>query len=140
MFARDEHGNVKRKQPCQTPGCDHPNWHICLKGKPDTTAEILAERRKRGARKGGTLPYRSDAHREAISESQKERWRKVREANRARDEKIVSRYAEGEVSIRMLTEEFDLGYRAIVAVLKEAQKRGEITLRKRGVTLARRAK
>lgn len=133
VFARDEHGNVKRKQPCQTPGCDWPNFHVCLFGKPNSIPDILA----REAARVRTYGTRSQSHRDNISLSQLDRWARIKEANRGRDQKIVARYSEGNVSIKMLQREFQLGSRVISNVLSEAAANGEIVLRKPGVTLSR---
>ena len=47
VFPRDEDGNLLHKKPCQTEGCDHPNWHVCLVGKPDTFPELLKQPKHR---------------------------------------------------------------------------------------------
>ena len=135
QFARDEHGNIKKKQPCQTPGCNWPNWHVCLVGKPDTFPQLLNEEEK--DKRERRLPGpRTEAHREAIAEAQRERWARIRATYRVRDELMIQRYSEGAVSVAMLEKEFDIGKRVVLRVLKEAEEAGKITRRPPGLTLA----
>jgi hypothetical protein len=131
-FPRDENGNIKHKKPCQTPGCNWPNYHVCLVGKPDTTPRILRERAKI---QGRTMGERTSEHREKLAQSQRERWERIRERNRPRDEKIIARYMDGDVGVKKLQEEFGLGYRAISTILHEAAERGEIVIRPRGLNV-----
>lgn len=127
-------------KPCQTPGCDHPRYHVCLVGKPDTFPMLLGKdyKKPRSANKATrTGTARTLEEREALSEAQKARWAKVRLSQRSRNEQIVARYSEGNCSIRDLMEEFDVSLRAVTNVLYEARDAGLITVRKRGETIAK---
>lgn len=137
-FPRDESGKVKTKQACQTPGCDWPNWHICLVGKPDTFPQLLRSERVSRPRKSPGV--RSEEHRANISAAQTARWAKIKEANRERDAAIIDRYLEGDVGYIGLAKEFKVGKDRILRVLKEAEKEGKVTIRRRGRTLANGAK
>lgn len=129
-FARDESGAVKTKKPCETPGCTWPNWHICLVGKPDTTDYAALKRVGRAK-----MSERTEAHRETISQVQRDRYARLRELQKQRDKMIVDRYAEGGIGISQLMKEFDLGHRVISRVLHEAEDRGEIKMRRPGYNI-----
>lgn len=128
---------------CKT--CSHPNYHICLQDKPDLFPKLLREElvgyrrpgRVRGVR---NKSERSDAHRLAISEAQQFRWAQVREANRPRDEAIISQYAAGGVSIKDLSDKFKIGRNAVMIILKRAAAEGIIVMRLPGTTISNGAK
>lgn len=132
-FARDENGNVKTKQPCQTPGCDWPVWHICLVGKPDTTTDILQKEKR-----GGKRP-RTDTHQQALSDSLKESWTARRAAeekkNKKRDKKIIDRYNEGGIGYIGVAKELGLSGHAVLKVLKKAEADGKVVMRRRGANV-----
>lgn len=76
-FARDAQGNIKHKQPCQTKGCNWPNWHVCLdKTDPAHTRLHLPKRTTAGRKL-------SREHREAIAESQRARHARNRTLSNA---------------------------------------------------------
>lgn len=119
------------KTPCQTPGCNWPNWHVCLVGKPDLFPKLLRAEEKRDR----LMSPRTEEHKQAIAEAQIRRWERVREENRERDAQIVKRYAEGNVGIKPLAKEFGTGPGAVRRVLYAAQERGEISVRPKGQTV-----
>lgn len=131
-FARDENGEIKRKQPCQTEGCDWPNYHVCLVGKPNRFYEALKKRQIKGKR---VMSERTPEHREALAQAMRDRWERYRELNKHRNERIVARYKEGNIGVKGLQEEFGVGYRVISNVLHEAAANGEIVIRPRGKNL-----
>lgn len=138
VYARDENGEVKRKQPCQTPGCDYPNWHICLVGKPDTTQEILREQRKQ-KEKRPTFPTgpRSESHRQAHAAAMRDRWERI---NSQRDAEMVEYYKTNRVGYVKVAEVFGVSRSTAHKALKAAEARGEIVMRKPGRSIMRGAK
>lgn len=123
VFPRDEDGNLLHKKPCQTEGCDHPNWHVCLVGKPDTFPELLKQPKHR---RGFTM---TDEHRENISIANQHRW-ELR--NRARDNRMVAYYKENNVGYKQVGAHFGVSGSTALKALKAAEARGELTMRKRG--------
>lgn len=122
VFARDENGNIKTKKPCQTPGCDWPNWHICLVGKPDTFPKLLGQLKNKRRSFSG-------AHRASISAGQSERWARL---NRERDAKMIEYYKQGNVGYKDVAAKFKINGATALRVLKRAEARGELVMRKRG--------
>lgn len=165
-FPRNPDGSLKTKKGCQTPGCDHPNWHVCLVGKPDTTAEVLVEqarRRKepipdserqnrseaakkrwatdpRRRKRGGPITKEQESANK--SKASQIRWEKEREENRERDAKIVEIYTSPRrPSIRMIAKDFGMSDKTVRAVLQAAQERGEpVRILPPGTTLRNGAK
>lgn len=106
-FARDEHGNIKRKQPCQTEGCTYPNEHLCFVGKPDTlTARIreVLEAEWRGTKAGGRM---SEDQRARIAEAQRQRHAAQRLADLPRDLQIQEDLGKG-YSVKALARKWHL--------------------------------
>lgn len=142
VFPRDESGRLVSKKACQTPGCKHPNWHVCLVGKPDLFPKLLKEEeknpKKRAPREPGTNRgggSRSAEHQEALNQANIERWNRHHERNRDRDRRIVARYAEGGIGYMKIAEEFGISKDIALRVLNQAAARGEISMRKRGTTI-----
>ena len=120
---------------CETPGCDHPRWHVCLVGKKDHTNILLnREIRKKKNRRRRTDPMgpMSDEQRDSISAAQKKRWAEFRRNNEERDDALVARYKEGGVSISALAVEFNTSRNSVRTVLNTAEKEGRVVLRKQG--------
>lgn len=136
-FARNPDGSIKTKQPCQTPGCDYPNWHICLVGKPDTTQDILATETKRRTTAGRKMPPRTTTHLDALSLAQQDRWSQL---NDARNQKMAEFYKNNLVGYKRVAEEFGVAPSTAFKALKDAEAAGKITMRKPGRTLAKGAK
>ena len=82
----------------------------------------------------------SDAQKEAISESQKERWKRIKKERKALNDKIVSRYKEETIGTVALAEEFKVSRTRVLKALKEAAEEGRVTIRPRGHTISRGAK
>lgn len=128
------------KSGCTTPGCPHPSFHVCYFGRE---AQLLQETPIPGKSnkshpspyKGKNLGPRSDIARMNMSMVQQERQEMIRFHNRHRDAKIVAKYAQGDVSIRDLQEEFGLSRNGVRAILKRAEAKGEIKVRPRGTNL-----
>lgn len=134
VFARDENGELLRKKPCQTPGCHWPNWHVCLVGKRDTTTEVLAaqeERRKKINKKADPNKLKK------LADGRTARWERHREETRDRDEKIVARYKDGGIGFGKIANEFGLAYQTVRTIINRAAERGEVTIRKQGLTVQR---
>lgn len=79
-----------------------------------------------------SLPPRTESHREAISEANIERWRKV---NSDRDVKIVERYTEGNIGYRALAEEFSISYSTLINVMRKAKAVGAVVPRSPGTNI-----
>lgn len=132
-FARDENGEIKHKKPCQTEGCDWPNWHVCLVGKGDVDPEVLATySRRRGGTKGMKFGPRSDEYRANISSAQRDRWDRQ---NGARDKAIAEYYRDHNVGHVGVAEHFGVSRSTALKALKRAEARGMIKMRKRGLTV-----
>lgn len=132
------------KTPCKNEWCNHPNYHVCIKpGTPDLFPQLLGEmirKNKKGPWNKGLKGYkvgpRTQDHIDNITASQRERWERVREQNRHRDENIVSEYAKGGLSIKDLEIAFGISRNAVRAVLHRAQEAGLVVIRPVGVTKA----
>jgi hypothetical protein len=129
VFPRDENGKLLHKKPCQSEGCDYPNWHVCLVGKPDTFPQLLNE-----LQKGRTYSYRfTDAHRDNITAAQRDRWA---QRNAVRDRKMVEYYKNNHVGHKQVAQHFGVAPSTALKALKKAEARGEVEMRKRGLVLA----
>lgn len=109
-YPRNEDGSVKRKQPCAD--CDWPNWHVCPKRMgPDTFSSLV--RRKSGLKSYQQLAYfnRLNAHRDA---------------------EIIRRYRDDQWGYQQIMDHFKIGKNQTGRVLKEAEARGELVIRKPG--------
>lgn len=129
-FPKNEDGTLKTKVPCQTPGCDHPNWHVCLdKSDPEHTK----------VHSYGRVGM-SDSHRESISEAQKDRWAEIKAAREKVNAKIVARYRDEVVSTTTLAQDFGVSKTRVIKALKEAEAQGRVKIRPRGRNITQRAK
>lgn len=129
------------KTPCKNEWCNRPNYHVCIEpGTPDLFPELLgqiiAKQKRKGQpwNKGLKTGPRDQNYIDNITASARERWERVREQNRARDESIVSEYAKGGLSIRDLEMAFGMSRNAVRAVLHRAQDAGLVVIRPQGVT------
>lgn len=125
----------------QTEKCPRCGWfdgkrfHICIVPTVETavTREIEYEERVLTP----SRPLRN-SQREAISESQKERWRSV---NLERDTKIVERYMAGQdgsdtpISYTGLATEFGVSRSTIINVMKGAVAAGILEARSAGTNI-----
>lgn len=128
MFARDADGKVKHKQPCQTPGCGWPNWHICLdKTDPDHTKVIFPKREKR------SMP---ESQRLAISESQRQRHAERRALTKERDDLIIKHYVEGGMGMSAIASITGYAQSTVNKVLNQAQREGVLKIRPKNYTLS----
>lgn len=129
MFPLNEDGTLKRKQPCQTPGCDWPNWHICLdKTDPQHFAQAPMKAPKR------TM---SQAQKDAIAESQRKRHAERRALTQERDDLIIKHYTEGGMGMSQISSITGYAYSTINKVLTRAQREGVLKVRPKHNTLFR---
>lgn len=125
------------KTPCQTPGCSWPNYHVCLHGKEDRTADFpdLLKPYIPGQRRSGigssNFNYRSDIHRARLSAGARERWAPHHAANVDRNNKIVQDYTDG-LGMRELRAKYGIGHGTVVKILHDARDRGDVVIRTRG--------
>jgi len=101
-FARNEDGSIKTKQACQTPGCDHPNWHVCLGPVDRKGAEV-----KRPSAENFEEKFAQDpGHRERIREGMRKKHEARRllenEINRERDMMVVRDYDRGHSKAQLI--------------------------------------
>lgn len=121
---------LKKKQPCQTPGCNWPNFHVCLVGKPDTFPELLGMKPLRMRSMG----ERTQEHKDAMAESMRRVWA---EKNYHRDKRIIDLYLDGGVGYKTVAKHIGVDATTALRVLKRAEEKGLITMRKRGHTIAK---
>ena len=86
-------------------------FHVCVDASDPSHKKVRAIQKNRW-----TGP-RDAAYREKIAEAQTRRWAEVHERNRERDEKIVERYAVGDIGLKQLGREFNLNYRTVRDIL-----------------------
>lgn len=123
FFPRDEKGNLLTKTGCQTPGCDYPNWHVCLVGKESKFEEALENRRFRSSTGKG-----HGQNVGALVTGLSERWERHREENRERDANLVRDYEAGDVSVRAVSEKYGIAYQTARRIIVDAG----VEIRKRG--------
>lgn len=123
--------------------CRGPKYHVCLSGKEDTFPELLGEvRRKKSPAKvwrskgAGSRSSNQSPAQLANLKLGNERWVAKREADKERNERIISIYKSGHVSTVQIAKDFKLGRDTVLRVLREAQADGLLTIRKPGHTLA----
>ena len=124
--------------------CRGPKYHVCLDGKEDTFPELLGELPKpkrqpkvwRSSATSGGHRNQSQAQLDNLALGNRDRWDRKREADKFRDQKIIERYKTGGVGTMALAKEFKIGRDTVLRVLREAQARGVLTMRKPGHTLA----
>jgi GTP-sensing pleiotropic transcriptional regulator CodY len=119
------------RTPCQTEGCNWPNFHVCLVGKEDLFPELI----KNLPTARSTKYTRSIQHNLAVSESQKARWAAIHAKYEERDREIVELYAEGNISINKLAEKFNVGRFVIRRVLRQAEADGAVIIRPIGLNV-----
>jgi len=128
------------RTPCQTEGCNWPNYHVCLVGKEDRTHEFpellmahIPGQKKRASTAGlnGRSTYMSEAHIESIRRTQQANWAAHHAANAERNTKIVADYESG-LNIRQVREKYGMGHGSVIKVLHEARDRGELVMRTKG--------
>lgn len=117
--------------PCQTEGCGRPRFHVCTFGKPDLFPQLLGllYAGKLDRRFGG----RTAAHKEALRRSANARWAQHYAKNKERDDSIVERYAQGDIGMKPLANEFGLSYGATRLILQRAAAQGRIAINAKGV-------
>lgn len=76
--------------------------------------------------------FRTDEHRQAMSERASERWALQREKNAERDAEIVRLYKEEGKSIKQVGREFGIAYQTARDVLLRAEMQGKLKLRPKG--------
>lgn len=128
LFPRNPDGTLKHKEPCQTPGCNWPNWHICLdKSDPAHTAV-------RPLRQNRKMPQ---SQREAIAESQRQRHAERRALTKERDDLIIKHYTEGGMGMSAIASITGISQSTVNKVLNRAQREGVLKIRPKGYTISR---
>jgi hypothetical protein len=126
---------------CTRCGWKYPSFHVCMDmDNLPPLSKVMRELLYGPPKARRKLGPMTDAHKRAVSEGQRERWAKVRAKNEKLEQKVVERYKEGGVGINDLRDEFQMGKDRIMRILREAQARGEVTVRPRGHTLKTGAK
>lgn len=113
--------------PCQTPGCDHPNYHVCLVGKPDRFPELLKQEGKKSERR-----VVDDGTQSQHSIAAQERWARHREETVERDKQIIERYESSSISVTELARQFHMSKGTVLKILKKAG----VEIRRVGYTIA----
>lgn len=129
VFPRNADGTLKRRKPCQTPGCKSPNWHICLDVSDPAHKKVHAIRPKRAA-----MPA---SQRAAIAEAQRERHAIQRAFTKERDDQIIKRYVEDNLGMSNIAHQMQIAQSTVNKVLQRAQREGVLRIRPKGRTLFR---
>lgn len=129
------------RTPCQTEGCNWPNFHVCLVGKEDRSHEFpelqqayipgQKKRRPSEAGKNGRALYMSDEHRAKTSASAQARWASHHARNAERNKNIVKDYSDG-LNLRQLRVKYGIGHGTLVKILHDARDRGDVVMRTKG--------
>lgn len=75
--------------------------------------------------------------RDALQEAQKERWDRHREDTAKRDAELVEKYKQEGSGYRQLAKEYGISQSTVQKIVKEAEVRGEVVVRRRGHTFAK---
>lgn len=129
VFPRNPDGTFVHKKPCQTLGCKHPNWHICLdKSEPEHYAPgpMKAPKRKM-----------SQSQRDAIAESQRQRHAERRALTAERDNLIIKHYTEGGLGMAGIASVTGVAQSTVNKVLNRAARDGVLKIRPKNMTIAR---
>ena len=121
--------------PCRTDGCGHPRFHVCAFGKPDLFPQLLGQlkARKKQKNRGHWINNENlDEVLENMSLAQRDRREREKEENRERDNKVVDRYAKGDIGMHGLSKEFGIAVNVVRDILKEAEAAGRIAIRQPG--------
>lgn len=130
VFPRNPDGTLKHKLPCQTPGCNWPNWHICLDKSDPEHRRVHPPKRKKGRR----MP---ESQRLAIAEAQRERHAKLRQLTAERDNLIIKHYTEGNMGMSAIASITGYAQSTVNKVLHRAQREGVLKIRPKGYTVSR---
>lgn len=130
VFPRNPDGTLKHKKPCQTPGCDWPNWHICLdKTDPGYT-------QMHPVKKSKSMP---ESQRRAIAEAQRQRHAERRALTKERDDLIIKHYMDGS-GMSHISSNLGIAYSTVNKVLQRAQREGVLRIRPANFTYSRPAR
>lgn len=124
VFPRNPDGTLKHKQPCQTPGCNWPCWHPCLKAMPD---DGVFERLVRKSRRG-----KPGQNASVLKGGLTTRWERHREQTRERDRQIIEDYSENQLGFRQLSQKYGIAYQTARNIIH----RSGVPVRKRGLNIA----
>ena len=128
-FARNADGSLKHKQPCQTPGCNWPNWHICLDTSDPEYKKVHPVKVSRG---------RMSAEQKAkIAEAQRQRHAARRALTKERDDLIIKHYVEGDLGMSKIAEVLNVAQSTVNKVLNRAQREGVLKIRPKHTTIYR---
>jgi hypothetical protein len=131
-FPRNPDGSLKRKKPCQTEGCDWPNWHLCPKANPDDGSF---------AKLAGVYiaEHNGKAHGKnvgALGEGLQARWARHREKFRERDQNVVDTYQEGKLSMKQIARQYGIAYQTVRSILHRA----DVEVRPVGLNVGRQSR
>lgn len=127
-FPRNDDGTLKHKEPCQTEGCDWPNWHICLDQTDPEHRRVHEARPKRRM---------SQSQRDAIAESQRQRHAERRALTKERDDLIIKHYTDGGLGMSAIASITGIAQSTVNKVLNRAQREGVLKIRPKNFTLSR---
>ena len=128
LFPRNPDGTLKNKLPCQTPGCNWPNWHICLDKSDPAHRVVHAPKRDRRM---------TQSQKDAIAETQRQRWAERKAATKKRDEMIIKMYKEDNLGMSVIASKTGLAQSTINKVLHQAQREGVLKIAQKGITRSR---
>lgn len=121
-----------RKIKCEKCKMYHQGFHICLDLPERVMGQVEIKKQKQSTHKGGTLPPRSEEHREAHAAAMREIWA---QRNGPRNKAMIERYQEGDIGYRALAAEFNVSHQTAFKVLKKAEAKGLIVMRTQGKSL-----
>jgi hypothetical protein len=124
------------EEPCKC-GWKYAGFHFCP--NPEPVDPRILRKHGVGVPSGRTndqmyASFRTDEHRQAMSERANERWERHREKTAERDARIVEIYKEGEKGIKKIGEEFGIAYQTARNVLLRAEMQGKVEIRPQGGT------
>lgn len=131
---------TRPRTPCQTEGCNWPNFHVCLVGKEDRTHEFpelreayIPGQKNRASRAGtnGRAVFGSAEHVAKVRATQQANWAAHNARNADRNKQIVADYETG-LNIRQLRAKYGIGHGTVIKVLHAARDRGDLVMRTKG--------
>lgn len=128
LFPRNPDGTLKHKEPCQTEGCNWPNWHLCL-DKTDPIHHMVQEAKPKRRM--------TQSQKDAIAESQRQRWAARRALTKERDDLIIKYYTEDRMNMSGISGVLNIAQSTVQKVLQQAQREGKLKVRPKNFTLSR---
>lgn len=128
------------RTPCQTEGCNWPNFHVCLVGKEDRTHEFpelqapyIPGQKNRTSKAGtnGKAVFGSPEHIAKVRATQQRNWAAHNARNAERNKMIVEDYKNG-ATTRQVREKYKMGHGSVMKVLHAARDNGDLIMRTKG--------